>query len=46
MRWWNNIMENVKSGVRSWLNIQPANPAQINITETLDFYGNAIRIMI
>lgn len=43
MRWWNNIMENVKSGVRSWLNIQPANPAQINITETLDFYGNAIK---
>lgn len=36
-------MENVKSGVRSWLNVQPANPAQLNITETLDFEGNAIK---
>ena len=36
-------MESVKSGVRSWLNVQPANPAQVNITETLDFYGNAIK---
>ncbi len=36
-------MENVKQGVRSWLNIQPANPANVNITETLDFYGNAIK---
>lgn len=36
-------MENVKSGVRSWLNIQPANPTQISITETLDFAGNAIK---
>lgn len=36
-------MENVKSGVRSWLNIQPANGLQINITETFDFYGNAIK---
>ena len=36
-------MESVKSGVRSWLNVQPANPTQVNITETLDFYGNAIK---
>lgn len=36
-------MENIKSGVRSWLNVQPANPAQVNIRETLDFYGNAIK---
>ena len=43
MRWWNNVMENIKSGVRSWLNVQPANPAQVNIRETLDFYGNAIK---
>lgn len=43
MRWWNNIMENVKSGVRSWLNIQPATELQINIQETLDFHGNAIK---
>lgn len=36
-------MENVRSGVRSWLNIQPASSLQINITETLDFHGNAIK---
>lgn len=36
-------MENVKSGVRSWLNIQSAGSLQINITETLDFQGNAIK---
>lgn len=36
-------MENVKNGVRSWLNIQPANPTQISITEALDFAGNAIK---
>ena len=43
MRWWSNIMESVKSGVRSWLNVQPANPTQLNIRETLDFTGNAIK---
>jgi hypothetical protein len=36
-------MENVKSGIRSWLSVQPANPAKINITETLDYEGNAIK---
>lgn len=36
-------MESVKNGMRSWLNVQPANPAQVNIRETLDFYGNAIK---
>jgi len=36
-------MENIKNGVRSWLNVQPANPAQVNIRETLDFTGNAIK---
>lgn len=43
MRWWNNIMDNVKEGIRSWLNVQPANPQNINITETLDYEGNAIK---
>lgn len=43
MRWWNNIMENVKDGVRSWLNIQPSTGLQVNIRETLDFQGNAIK---
>lgn len=36
-------MENVKQGIRSWLSVQPANPAKINITETLDYEGNAIK---
>lgn len=36
-------MENVKDGIRSWLNVQPANPSKINITETLDYEGNAIK---
>lgn len=43
MRWWNNIMENVKDGIRSWLNVQPANPSKINILESLDYEGNAIK---
>lgn len=43
MGWWNKIMENVKEGVRSWLNIQPADGLQVNIRETLDFQGNAIK---
>ena len=43
MRWWNNIMENVKDGVRSWLSIQPSTGLQVNIRETLDFQGNAIK---
>lgn len=36
-------MENVKDGVRSWLNIQPSTGLQVNIRETLDFEGNAIK---
>lgn len=36
-------MENVKRGIRSWLSVQPANPRTINITESLDYEGNAIK---
>lgn len=36
-------MENVKNGVRSWLEIQPADSTQITIKQTLDFRGNAIK---
>ena len=36
-------MEKVKGGIRSWLNVQPANPSRINITETLDYEANAIK---
>lgn len=43
MRWWSNIMEKAKNGIRSWLSVQPANPTKINITETLDYAGNAIK---
>lgn len=43
MRWWTNIMENLKTGVRSWLDIQPASEKTISIQESLDFYGNAIK---
>ena len=43
MRWWNNIMENVKNGVRTWLEIQPADSQKIQIKQVLDFRGNAIK---
>lgn len=36
-------MENVKSSVRSWLSIEPATSVHINITETLDYVGNAMK---
>lgn len=43
MRWLDNMNENVKRGIRSWLNVLPANPHQIQINEILDFEANAIR---
>ena len=39
MNWRNSIMEKVKS----WLKLQPANPSNINITEALDYEGNAVK---
>jgi hypothetical protein len=36
-------MEKVKVGIRSWLDVQSANPTKINITESLDYEGNAIK---
>ena len=33
----------IKRGIRSWLNIMPANPYSIQITEVMDFELNAIR---
>lgn len=35
--------ENIRRGVRSWLQIQPANPYNIQISEMADFETNAIR---
>lgn len=43
MRWFSQLNENIKRGIRSWLNVLPANPYQIQINETLDFEANAIR---
>mgnify|MGYP000299659169 CR=1 FL=1 len=43
MRWLTTLNENIKRGVRSWLNVQPASPCGIQIQETADFELNAIR---
>ncbi len=43
MRWTKKLSENIKRGVRSWLNITPANPYAISINETMDFELSAIR---
>ena len=43
MRWLTTLNENIKRGLRSWLDIQPANPYGIRIQETMDFELNAIR---
>lgn len=37
------LSENIKRGIRSWLNVTPANPYSIQIQETMDFELNAIR---
>ncbi|MFQ9479424.1 hypothetical protein [Waltera sp.] len=33
------INENIKRGIRSWLNVSPANPYVFNINEMMDFEG-------
>lgn len=38
--------EKIKRSLRSWLNITPANPYAIQITEVMDFELNAIRNLI
>jgi len=43
MGWLSNVNEKIKKGVRSWLNVVPANPYSIQINEVLDFETNAIR---
>lgn len=40
---WGNIMDRARNGVRSWLNIEPANVTNITIRESLDYEGNAIK---
>jgi hypothetical protein len=43
MRWTQKLSENIKHGIRSWLNVVPASPYAIQINETMDFELNAIR---
>lgn len=43
MRWTEKLSENIKRGIRSWLNVVPASPYSIQINEIMDFEANAIR---
>lgn len=43
MRWISTLSENIKRGIRSWLNVQPAGPVTIQIQEIMDFELSAIR---
>lgn len=43
MRWLSTLNENIKRGIRSWLNVLPADPYSIQINEVLDFEASAIR---
>ena len=43
MRWLEKMNDNIRRGVRSWLQIQPASPYNIQITEMMDFETHAIR---
>lgn len=43
MRWVTALGDNIKRGIRSWLDIQPSSPYSIRIQETIDYELNAIR---
>lgn len=43
MRWTQKLSENIKRGIRSWLNVMPASPTSIQINEVMDFELSAIR---
>ena len=43
MRWVKNLSNNIKRGIRSWLNVQEASPTNILINEPLDYEANAIK---
>ena len=43
MRWIRNLNNNIKRGIRSWLNVQEARPTNILINEPLDYEVNAIK---
>ena len=40
------MAEKIKTGIRTWLRIQPAMNGTINIQEVLDYEGNAIKNQI
>ena len=46
MRWTQKLSDNIKRGIRSWLNIQPAGSYNIQIQEIMDFELAAIRSRI
>lgn len=41
--WLNNMSDKIKTGIRSWLRIEPAQRNTFHITETLDYESNAIK---
>lgn len=43
MRWTQKLGDNIKKGIRSWLQITPASPYSIQINEVIDFELSAIR---
>jgi len=43
MRWLDKLNSSIKKGIRSWLQVQPAQPYAIQIQEVLDFELSAIR---
>lgn len=43
MRWVATLSDNIKRGIRSWLQIQPSSPYSIQIHEIMDFELSAIR---
>lgn len=43
MRWLDKMNENIRKGIRSWLQITPSNPYSIQINEVMDFELAAIR---
>ena len=43
MRWTEKLSNNIKKGLRNWLQVQPAQPYAIQIQEIMDFELSAIR---
>ena len=43
MSWWTRMNNAIRAGIRSYLQIQEANPRGITIRELLDYEGNAIK---